>query len=76
MAEDMDVNAGRVIEGQGTLADVGAEIVQLVLEVAGGRQTASEQMGHQEFVLGYKSFEPIGPACQPLVAIAPRTAAG
>jgi altronate dehydratase large subunit len=76
MAEDMDVNAGRVIEGQGTLADVGAEIVQLVLEVAGGRQTASEQMGHQEFVLGYKSFEPIGPACQPLVAIAPRAAAG
>ena len=76
MAEDMDVNAGRVIEGQGTLADVGAEIVQLVREVAGGRQTASEQMGHQEFVLGYKSFEPIGPACQPLVAIAPRTAAG
>ena len=63
----MDVNAGRVIEGRGTLAEVGAEIVELVREVAGGRQTASEQMGHQEFVLTYKSFEPVGPACLPLV---------
>ena len=72
MAEDMDVNAGRVIEGQGTLAEVGAEIVELVREVAGGRQTASEAMGHQEFVLTYKTFEPVGPACLPLAGIAAR----
>jgi altronate dehydratase large subunit len=76
MAADMDVDAGRVIEGRGTLAEVGAEIVELVREVAGGRQTVSEQMGHQEFVLGYKSFEPVGPACLPLVRLAPRATAG
>ena len=76
MAEDMDVNAGRVIEGRGTLADVGAEIVQLVREVADGRQTASESMGHQEFVLGYKSFEPVGPACLPLVGLHSRASVG
>jgi altronate hydrolase len=70
MAEDMDVNAGRVIEGNGSLAEVGAEIVQLVREVADGRPTASEAMGHQEFVLTYKTFEPIGPSCMPLVAVA------
>jgi altronate dehydratase large subunit len=67
MPEDMDVNAGRVLEGEATLAEVGAEIVDLVGEVAAGKPSASEEMGHQEFVLQYKSFEPIGPACLPVV---------
>jgi altronate hydrolase len=74
MAEDMDVNAGRVIEGRGTLAEVGEEIVDLVRQVAGGRRTASEEMGHQEFVLTYKTFEPVGPSCLPLVALGDRAA--
>ena len=63
-----------MIEGLGTLAEVGAEIVELVREVAAGRRTASEAMGHQEFVLTYKSFDPIGPSCMPLVAVAARPA--
>ena len=67
----MDVNGGRVIEGLGSLAEVGEEIVDLVREVAEGRRTASEQMGHQEFVLTYKAFEPVGPSCLPLVQLAP-----
>jgi len=33
--------------------------------VAGGARTKSEQLGHQEFVLTYKTFEPIGPSCLP-----------
>ena len=32
---------------------------------AAGRRTKSEALGHQEFILTYKSFEPIGPACLP-----------
>ncbi len=28
-------------------------------------RTKSEALGHQEFILTYKSFEPIGPACLP-----------
>lgn len=48
---------------RGGLEDVGAEIHRLVLEVAAGRRTASESLGHQEFSLAYKTFEPIGPAC-------------
>jgi altronate dehydratase large subunit len=66
MTDDMDVNAGRVIEGTGSLAEVGEEIVELVQAVAAGQPSASEEMGHQEFVLTYKSFEPVGPACLPL----------
>jgi len=64
--EDMDVNAGRILEGQADLDDVGREIHDLTLSVAAGHRTASEQLGHQEFILTYKSFEPVGPACLPI----------
>jgi altronate dehydratase large subunit len=66
MSEDMDLNAGRILEGSATLDEMGREIFDLVVTTAQGRQTASEALGHQEFVLTYKSFEPIGPACLPL----------
>lgn len=64
MADDMDVNAGRVLAGT-TLAEVGDEIYDLTLAIASGARTKSEELGHAEFVLTYKSFEPIGPACLP-----------
>jgi altronate dehydratase large subunit len=66
MAEDMDIDAGRILEGRATLEEVGREIFELVLEVAGGRRTCSERLGHREFILTYKAFEPIGPDCLPL----------
>ena len=66
MAGDMDVDAGRILEGEATLDEVGREIFAHVLDVAGGAQTKSESLGHQEFVLTYKTFEPIGPACLPV----------
>ena len=68
MAEDMDVDAGKVLERRATLQQVGDEIIDLVGRVAAGEQSASESLGHQEFVLTYKSFEPAGPSCLPLVA--------
>jgi altronate hydrolase len=67
MADDMDVDAGRILEGRATLDEVGREIYELVLAVADGRQTKSETLGHQEFILGYKAFQRIGPACLPAV---------
>jgi altronate dehydratase large subunit len=65
LAGDMDIDAGRVLEGHGTLPEVATEIVALVERVAAGAPTASESLGHQEFVLGYKAFEPVGPVCHP-----------
>lgn len=65
LSEDMDVNAGRILEGAATLDEVGREIFGLILRVAAGAPTASEALGHQEFSLVYKSFEPLGPACLP-----------
>ena len=63
LSEDMDVNAGRILEGAATIEEVGREIFDCVLRVAAGGQTASEALGHREFSLVYKSFEPLGPAC-------------
>jgi altronate hydrolase len=68
LAEDMDVNAGRVLTGEATLEQVGREIVDLVLQVANGAPSRSEDLGHQEFILTYKQFEPSGPGCFPLKA--------
>jgi len=66
LSEDMDVNAGRILDGSASLEQVGQEIFDLVLASAGGQQTKSEALGHQEFILTYKTFEPIGPSCLPV----------
>ena len=68
MSDDMDVDAGRILEGRATLDEVGREIHDLILRVANGEKTKSEQLGHQEFILTYKTFEPVGPACLPSAA--------
>lgn len=70
LSGDMDVNAGKVLEGEASLDAVGEEIFELVRATASGQRTVSEALGHQEFILTYKTFEPIGPACLP------RSAAG
>jgi altronate hydrolase len=62
---DMDVDAGRILEGSAGIQEVGAEIFQLIERVAGGETTKSEALGHQEFILTYKTFEPLGPSCLP-----------
>jgi len=65
MADDMDVDAGRILEGRATLDQVGQEIFDLTIGLGQGQRTRSEDLGHQEFILTYKSFEPLGPACLP-----------
>jgi altronate hydrolase len=50
MDEDMDINAGTVADGEEDLAQLGERIYRFVLEVASGRKTFSEQLGHREFV--------------------------
>ena len=66
LSEDMDVNAGRILSDGATPDMVGEEIFRLLLGVAAGEQTKSESLGHTEFILTYKSFDPIGPACLPV----------
>lgn len=65
MKEDMDINAGKILTGETSLDDMGNEIFDKIVSLACGEESCSESLGHQEFVLGYKTFEPLGPSCQP-----------
>jgi len=65
LSSDMDVNAGRIIEEGVAVADIGEAILGWIEAMAGGAQSCSEKLGHQEFILTYKSFEPTGPGCFP-----------
>lgn len=58
MIDDMDFDAGVVLSRGTPLAEVGKQIFELVLEVAGGKKTKSEQLG-----IGEEEFAPwsIGP---------------
>ena len=50
MTDNMDINAGAIADGEKTVPQVGREILNMVLEVASGRRTCAERLGHQEFV--------------------------
>jgi galactarate dehydratase len=39
----MDVNAGRIADGEATIEDIGWELFRLMLDVAGGKKTWAEQ---------------------------------
>jgi altronate dehydratase large subunit len=70
LAGDMDINAGRILDGAATIGEVGDEIYERTLAVARGARSVSEELGHREFILTYKSFEPVGPACLPRLTTA------
>ncbi len=44
---------------------MGREVFEQTVAVAQGAASKSEMLGHQEFILTYKTFEPVGPACLP-----------
>ena len=56
MAENIDMDISDVLTGDMSLDDAGRIIVAKVLEVAGGKLTKAEKLGHREF-----GFHSIGP---------------
>ena len=58
MNDDMDINAGKILDGKATVAEVGQEIFDKILAVASGEKTKSELAG-----VGEEEFAPwaIGP---------------
>ena len=56
MKDDMDINAGRIINEGASLTDIRNEILTCIEQTASGIPTKSEQLGHQEYCLGYKEF--------------------
>jgi altronate dehydratase large subunit len=61
MAGDMDFDASRVLTGEITLDQAGEELRGLVVQVAGGRASKSEQIGHREYFIMYKHQDPPAP---------------
>ena len=50
MSDNMDINAGRIADGQATVQQIGQEIFDMVLRAASGERTCAERLGHKEFV--------------------------
>ncbi len=50
MRDNMDINAGRIAEGEATIQQVGQEIFDMCLRAASGEHTCAERLGHKEFV--------------------------
>jgi altronate hydrolase len=50
MRDNMDINAGRIADGEAGVQEVGREIFDTILRVASGEQTCAEILGHKEFV--------------------------
>ena len=59
MEEDMDINAGTIIDGTETVAEVGARIFGKIISVASGEKTKSELNG-----IGDEEFQPWFPGPQ------------
>jgi altronate dehydratase large subunit len=51
MADNIDINAGEVLEGSASLRDVGERIFQELIAVAEGKPTRAEALGHGEFTI-------------------------
>ena len=51
MKDNMDINAGTIIKGKESIECVGQHIFNEILEVASGKQTKSEVLGHKEFAI-------------------------
>ncbi|MDI6601373.1 MAG: UxaA family hydrolase [Thermoanaerobacteraceae bacterium] len=49
MEDNIDINAGTILEGKNTLEDVGREIFNEILSVSNGRMTKAESFGFSEF---------------------------
>lgn len=51
MRENMDVNAGTILDGTRTLEEVGDEIFDWIVAAANGRQPAAEALGFHDFAI-------------------------
>jgi len=65
LSEDMDIDAGKILNGEATLEDVANELENCLVGVANGHLSKSEELLHQEFQLAYKKFNQLEPGCLP-----------
>lgn len=51
MRENIDINAGTILDGDDTVRSIGEQIFNEILEVASGKLTKAEVLGHHEFAI-------------------------
>jgi altronate dehydratase large subunit len=56
MQDNIDLNAGLILEGLETLETMGRRIYEAVLAVAQGELTKAERLGHREFSISRYPF--------------------
>lgn len=51
MSEHIDLDVSAILQGEMTVNEAGNKLIELIVRTANGRLTASETLGHREFVL-------------------------
>jgi len=51
MQDNIDINAGEILDGNATIQSIGDKIFQEIIEVASGKVTKAEILGHHEFAI-------------------------
>ncbi|HLJ62154.1 MAG TPA: UxaA family hydrolase [bacterium] len=64
MRDNIDVDAGLILDGRETLRSMGQRIFDKILAVAWGELTKAEQLGHREFSVSRYPFAALGPAAR------------
>jgi altronate dehydratase len=49
--DNIDINAGTILDGSEALRSVGSRIFEAVVETASGRLTKAEALGYGEFIV-------------------------
>ncbi|MBI3948729.1 MAG: UxaA family hydrolase [Armatimonadetes bacterium] len=60
MADNVDVDAGTILTGEESIAQVGRRIYEVVMAVAAGERTKTEILGHREFAVASRAPIPEG----------------
>jgi altronate dehydratase large subunit len=51
MRDNIDINAGEILDGTASIESIGERIFQEIIEVASGKVTKAEILGHHEFAI-------------------------
>lgn len=54
MKDDMDINAGKITDGEQSFEAAADELQDFVVRVCKGEKTKSEALGHREYAINYK----------------------
>ncbi len=57
MTDNMDVNAGTILDGSESLNSVGRRIFQMIVDTANGRLTKAEALGYRDYIVFRRSRE-------------------